>query len=98
MNTRWRGSTQLTVALGLLAFQGLASVALAQTPVSGLRIRQFVNPLPVLYLSDPAAPVDQAGLPAFVGTAPSTLSICEFQSQILPPPLRADVGLGLHSG
>jgi FtsP/CotA-like multicopper oxidase with cupredoxin domain len=54
-----------------------ASAQVLQTPIDPATIPKFVNELPLL---------GPSGLPVLDGTTPSMVSICEFQTQVLPPP------------
>ncbi len=54
------------------------SAQVTQTPIDPTTIPKFVNELPLL---------GPAGLPVLDGTTPAIVSICEFQTQVLPPPL-----------
>lgn len=63
-------------AAALAVIVGLSVPALAQqVPLNPRRVPQFVDPLPLL---------GPDGVPVLLGTAPGTVSICEFQTQILP--------------
>lgn len=63
--------------LGIASVPPAAAQTAAQTPIDPALISKFVNELPLL---------GPTGLPLVDGTVPSMLSICEFQTQVLPPP------------
>jgi len=71
--------------LAYLAIAGVLGIAwvlpaaaqVEQIPIDPTTIPKFVNELPLL---------GPTGLPVADGTVPSMLSICEFQTQVLPPP------------
>ncbi|MGC4118286.1 MAG: multicopper oxidase domain-containing protein [Myxococcales bacterium] len=75
---------RLTSAIvAVVCLLGLASGAqaqqnLAQIPMAGSTIPQWVHPLPM---------PGPSGIPVVDGTAPITLNVCEFQAQVLPPPM-----------
>jgi FtsP/CotA-like multicopper oxidase with cupredoxin domain len=64
---------------GVLGIAGTPPAAAqgVQIPMDPASIPKFVNELPLL---------GPTGLPVLDGTTPSIVSICEFQTQILPPP------------
>jgi FtsP/CotA-like multicopper oxidase with cupredoxin domain len=65
----------LALAVGIgLAWSPPGAAQVVQTPIKTNKIPQFVDPLPLL----------EKGLPLVDGMAPAIISICEFQTQILP--------------
>jgi FtsP/CotA-like multicopper oxidase with cupredoxin domain len=57
-----------------LALAQPAAAQVVQTPIKTNKIPQFVDPLPLLV----------TGIPIVDGTTPAMISICEFQTEILP--------------
>ena len=69
----------LSIILGVgLVLSPLAQAQVVQTLLDPAGIPKFVNPLPLL---------GPTGLPVLDGTVPATISICEFQAQVLPAPM-----------
>ena len=62
---------------GVLGIAAVPPASAQQTIMPTTEIAKFAQELPLL---------GPTGLPVVDGTVPATLSICEFQTQILPPP------------
>jgi FtsP/CotA-like multicopper oxidase with cupredoxin domain len=67
----------VTCVLVAFALATPAAAQVVQTPIDPATIPKFVNELPLL---------GPTGVPVLDGTTPSMVSICEFQTQVLPPP------------
>lgn len=71
---------RLLILVGIAGVLGLAwippAAAQVQTPIDPATIPQFENELPLL---------GPSGLPVLDGAVPSMVSICEFQTEVLPP-------------
>ena len=67
-----------------LVWSPLSQAQVVQTPLDPAGIPKFVNNLPMLKFEPDKNGNWKGDIPVALGTAPITVSICEFKSQILP--------------
>ncbi len=84
MNRQRTLAIALTCAAIVFVLAPPASAQVAQTPLDPAGIPKFVNNLPMLKFAPDKNGNWKGDMPVVLGTAPITLSICEFQAQILP--------------
>jgi FtsP/CotA-like multicopper oxidase with cupredoxin domain len=84
MNGQRTLAIALTCAAVVFVLTPPASAQVMQTPLDPAGIPKFVNNLPTLKFAPDKNGNWKGDMPVVLGTAPITLSICEFKAQILP--------------